>query len=72
MNCRRTAIRKKAKRKSRIPAGAFVLSCCFACGIISIGWEEFFVGSGVVPIGTLAQLLGVAVVPFLVDRFWQR
>lgn len=48
-----------------LPDSLVVLLCCFAFGIISMGWKEFFVGLGVMPIGTLAQLLGVAVVPFL-------
>lgn len=56
---------QKFKRKSRLPDGAFVFFCCLAFGSISMGWKEFFVGIGVMPIGTLAQLLGVAVVPFL-------
>ena len=53
------------QKKKGTSNSLFVFLCCSIYAIFAIGWREFFVGIGITPIGTLANLLGIAAVPFL-------
>ena len=53
------------QKKKGTSNSLFVFLCCLIYAIFAIGWRGFFVGIGITPIGTLANLLGIAVVPFL-------
>lgn len=59
------AIDPSAHRKKELPIGLSVFAWCLIGSIAMKGWKEFFVGLGVMPIGTLAELLGLAILPFL-------
>jgi flagellar FliL protein len=42
-----------------------VFLVCFIFAIILKGWKEFFVGFGIMPLQTIAELLGTSLVPFM-------
>ena len=52
-------------KKKGISDKLVVFLVCFIFAIILKGWKEFFVGFGIMPLITIAELLGVSLVPFM-------
>jgi hypothetical protein len=52
-------------RKKGISDNLIVFLVCLIFAIILKGWKEFFVGLGIMPLQTIAALLGSSLVPFM-------
>lgn len=52
--------------KKTVADSIFIYLCCLVFSIFVIGWRKFFIGIAVAPMGTIAELLGLGLVPFLI------
>lgn len=55
---------KKAVKVNPVKKSLSVFGVCLIGAVASKGWKPFFVGMGVAPALTLAELIGLAFVPF--------
>jgi len=55
-----------ARTRQRVPAGLKIFLFCIFGGLLFKGWLAFFVGMGVAPLETIAEVIGLAIAPFIV------